>query len=104
MPLWIQVYRRVLDQRELPGHFSSLMRFAAQSGTHPQAVIVEKTGKFRYVADGVSAVDEYSIDTTTGNLTLLASPNSTVAAGHCPDCLDFRQYWQPCLCRQPKQQ
>jgi len=55
------------------------MRLPHSQALTPQAVIVEKTGKFAYVADGVSAVDEFSIDTTTGNLTLLASPNSTVA-------------------------
>jgi 6-phosphogluconolactonase (cycloisomerase 2 family) len=56
----------------------------AQGAAEPQAITIEKTDKFAYVADGVSAVDEFSIDTTTGNLTLLASPNSTIAAGTNP--------------------
>jgi DNA-binding beta-propeller fold protein YncE len=66
------------------GALTFVNTIAAQSSTHPQAIIVEKTGKFAYVADGVSAVDQFSIDSTTGNLTLLASPNSTVAAGTVP--------------------
>jgi 6-phosphogluconolactonase len=48
------------------------------SGTESQFVAIERTGRFAYVADGVTGVAVYLIDQTAGNLSLMiASPVAT---------------------------
>jgi YVTN family beta-propeller protein len=47
-------------------------------GAESQFIAIERTGRFAYVADGVSGVSTYFIDATTGNLSLIiAVPFST---------------------------
>jgi 6-phosphogluconolactonase len=55
------------------------------SGAESQFVAVERTGRFAYVADGVSGVAAYLIDQTTGNLSLMIA--SPVASGSQPSCI-----------------
>jgi len=52
------------------------------SGAESQFVAIERTGRFAYVADGVSGVAAYLIDQTTGNLSLLLA--APVARGSHP--------------------
>jgi len=48
------------------------------SGAESQFVAIERTGRFAYIADGVSSVAVYLIDQSTGNLSLmLATPVAT---------------------------
>jgi 6-phosphogluconolactonase (cycloisomerase 2 family) len=51
-------------------------------GAEPQFVALERTGRFAYVADGVSGVAIYFIDQQTGTLTLMIP--SPVATGNHP--------------------
>ena len=52
------------------------------SGAEAQFVAIERTGRFAYIADGVSGVSVYFIDPSSGTLTLLSA--SPVASGNHP--------------------
>ena len=51
-------------------------------GAESQFVAIERTGRFAYIADGVSGVSIYFIDPATGNLTLMTA--TPVATGSHP--------------------
>ena len=52
------------------------------AGAQSQFVAIERTGRFAYIADGVSGVSIYFIDPATGNLTLMTA--TPVATGSHP--------------------
>jgi 6-phosphogluconolactonase (cycloisomerase 2 family) len=67
--------------------------FAVEAGNAPTAIAIDPTSRFAYVVNRIDGtVSMYTIDQTTGDLTLNATaknPTGTIAAGALPFRIDF---------------